>query len=171
MNALREKIRNLVARAFDVEDCADEVTAYIEKGAPALMRFFVDKVAGQISSTGRRASLDFLRALPEPYFDYVLERALNFFRQPTSSIELIRASDPEFVSLAFVLWLDDERLEMCDVPDDGLYEIVLRFADLVLLEEEERAGASVWLDHYPMLARASAGVPPRFPVMEWITPD
>jgi hypothetical protein len=170
MMATREQIRNLIARVFDVEDCADEVLGYIEQGAPALMYYFLRKAAGHISSTGRRASLDFLRMLPEPFFGYVLESALDFFRQPTSCIELIRAEDPEFVGLAFALWLDDERLERCDVPDDGLYRIVLHFADLVLLEEEERAGAAVWLDHYPMLARATTGIPPRFPAPEWLTP-
>jgi hypothetical protein len=171
MNALREQIRDLVARVFDVEDCAEEVMGCIERNSPALMYFLIHKAAGHLSSTGRRASLDFLRALPEPFLDYLLERALDFFRQPTSCIESFRARDPEFDSLAFALWLDDEGLERCDVPDEGLCEIVVRFANLVLLEEEERAGAGVWLAHSPMILCPANLGPLHFPVIEWITPN
>jgi hypothetical protein len=169
MNVEREQIRECVERLFDAEPCADELLGYIERSAPGLLYFIERKAAGRLS-TGRDTFEKFLCSMPEPIFDHLFERALDFFRRPALRLEAAEALDPELASLAFVLWLDEQGLDTYRGTDGELYALMQRLAWLVVVEEQSRAGAGVWLAHSPMLLRDGAVGPPRFPVIEWINP-
>jgi hypothetical protein len=170
MRTTREQQRDLVARLFDAEPCADELLAYIERAAPALLYFILRKASGRLS-TGPMASDRFLNSLPEAIFAYLLTISIDFLRQGARGVEEPAELAPELSSLAFVLFLEERGLDTYVGSDDELYTLMNCLASLVLNEELSRASARVWLDRYPALAQASAGVPPRFPAPEWLTPN
>ena len=153
MDVQREQIQKCIARLFDGDAVAYELTNYIERNAPALFYFIDRKAAGRLS-TGRTASEKFLRSLPEPIFAHLLACALDFFRQGARCVEELANMAPELGSLAFVLLLEERGLDSYVGTDDELYTLMDSLARLVLIEEQERLGAFVsWIDRYSLLNR------------------
>jgi hypothetical protein len=172
-HATREQIRNLIAKLFDAEPFLDEMVGYIERGAPALLHYIERKASGRLS-TGRAAYGDFLRSTPEPIFDYLLERALDFFRRPAIA-EAPATQDPELYALAGFLWFDEHEIDESEIDDytstdDQMRALMDRLAWLIVVEEQHRGGAGVWQAHSRMLLRATTGVPLRLPAPELMTP-
>jgi hypothetical protein len=168
MNTRREQIRDLVARLFDAEACADELMGYIERGAPALRYYLELKAAGRLS-IGRAAYEKFLGSMPEPLFGHLLARALAFLRGPARMLEAPATQDPELCSLAAFLWFDEQNLDGYAGTDEELYEVMKRFAHLTLLEEQQRGGGSVWTDGQSLSNRVADEVPPRLFAADWMT--
>lgn len=169
MMATREQLRNLVGRLFDVELCADEVLAYIERGAPALRYYLELKASGRIPQ-GRAAFGFFLQSVPESLFGHLLEHSIAFFRRSLVFDEDPSARDPELSGLAGCLWADEKYLDTITGTDEEMRHQMAWFSNLIQLEEQQRAGAQAWLDHYPTFAGVDVG-PLRFPVREWIEPN
>jgi hypothetical protein len=165
----RQRIRECVARLFDAEACADELTAYIEQNTPALLYFILRKASGRLQ-TGPMASDKFLNSLPEPIFAYLLTISIDFLRQGARGVEEPMSLAPELGAVAFVLFLEERGLDTYVGSRDEFYALMDCLARLVLIEDQWRAGVSVWLDRYPALSRAASSVPPRFPAPEWMTP-
>jgi len=164
-----EQIRECVVRLFDVGPIADEQLDAVERNMPALFHYVELKAAGLLS-IGRAAFDEFLSSMPEPLFNHLLALALDYFRRNERGVEAPETQDPELCALTIVLWFDEQRLDGYHATDGELYALMERFAHLILLEEQQRAGARVWLDHLPTLARVTNDVPPCFPAPEWMTP-
>jgi hypothetical protein len=165
-----EQIRKCVARLFDIVAIADEQLEAVERNMPSLFYYVERKAAGHLLM-GRATFIDFLRSMPEPTFDHLFERALDFLRRNERGLEAPETQDPELCALTIVLWFDEQRLDGYQATDGELYALMERLAHLILLEEQTRGGAGVWLAHSPMLLREGAVGPLRFPMVEWITPD
>jgi hypothetical protein len=111
----------------------------------------------------------FLRTLSDPLFDHLLVLALCFFRRGARGGEDPANLAPELGSLAFVLWLDEQGPEDYVGTDEELYTLIDRFACLVLLEEQRRAGLFVWINRYSPLTRVTNDYPPRLLVTDRAT--
>jgi hypothetical protein len=170
MMATREQIRDLAARLFDAEACADELMGYIERGAPALLYLLTRKAEGRLPN-GRMAAAEFLRSLPEPIFAHLLAVSLEFLRRGARGVDEPAKLAPELGSLAFVLFLEERGLNAYSGTDDEFYMLMDSFTRLVLIEEQERAGVSAWVAYYSSIERAFARLSLSYPVREWATPN
>jgi hypothetical protein len=65
--------------------------------------------------------------------------------------------------------LDEQGLEDYAGTDEELYKVMDRFARLVLLEEQRRVGAFVWIHRCSLLTRVTDDYPPLLPVTDRAT--
>jgi hypothetical protein len=158
MNVEREQIRRCVAQLFDGGAVTDELIDYVERRAPVLRYFFTRKASGRLRP-GRAVAFDFLRSMPEGIFRYLLTCALDFLRRLDPDLEGPEARDVDLFLLATLLFFEGRQIETYCGTDEELLGLVTCFANLVLLEEQERAGVGEWVEYHESLELARGDLP------------
>ena len=170
MNFERERIRECVARLFETEACAEEAIADMERFLPAV-GYYVKRKAADLIATGLGTSEKFLRSMPEALFDHLFDCALAFFERHGRSLEAPEKQAPEICALAILLYFDERGLAGHCGTDEELYAVMGGLANLIILEEEERAGVGAWVAYYESLERTLRRLSLRYPAPQWLTPN
>ncbi|HKQ76730.1 MAG TPA: hypothetical protein VJ810_23750 [Blastocatellia bacterium] len=158
-----DRFRNHVAQVFGLE-LPDGSVENLAHTKPALYYLVNEQAQGRLSNA-RTATDEFLRRLPEDLFDYLLTRALSFFRRGCQmSVETLVST--EFCSVALGLVVAEQADVERERTDEECCVLMDRLARLLLLEEQRRVGAFTWVGCYSLLARVDDSFPPRLLVVD-----
>src|SRR5262249_951718 len=114
----------------------------------------------------RKKAIDkFLRTMPEVIFNWTITLALDFLRNAHQR-DTGTLLNGELCGLALNLYLHEDGSEDYPGAEEEAIRIIQRLARLVLLEEQRRAGAFVWINKYSILSRVDDDFPPRLPVVD-----